>query len=170
MEQTALTKVELLAWIRKSHGLLENKYARLSPAQMECPASMGDWSVKDILAHLADWEQRFTSWYQAGVRGEVPVTPEPGFTWKDLARLNQIGYEKHKDQTLEVVLAWYEKSYLDTYALIEGMSEQEICEPGVYAWTGKTPLLPWIASNTSKHYEWAVKNIKIETIRKACGR
>ena len=72
---------------------------------------MGDWSVKDILAHLVDWEQRFIAWYKAGQKGETPETPAPGFTWRELPKLNQEGYERHKNDKLENVLDQSEKSY-----------------------------------------------------------
>lgn len=100
-------------------------------------------------------------------RGEVPETPAPGMTWRDLPKLNQSVYERHKDETLAEVLAQYEKSYQETLALIEAMTEREIFEPGVYEWTGGSSLLSWIAANTSSHYNWARRNIRTTVIRKA---
>ena len=52
-------KPQLLESIRDTRAGLEKKYAKLTPEQMVWPGSMGDWSVKDILAHLVDWERRF---------------------------------------------------------------------------------------------------------------
>jgi hypothetical protein len=161
------TKEGLINNINATHAQLEKKYASLTPQQMVWQGSMDDWSVKDILAHLADWEQRFISWYRAGVAGEFPETPAPGMTWRDLARLNQQGYELHKDETLEQVLEQYEKSFQEITALIEAMTEEEIFEPGVYAWTGKSALLPWIDANTASHYRWAERNIRARVIQKA---
>jgi hypothetical protein len=50
---------------------------------------VGDWSVKDIVARLVDWEQRFIGWYDAGLRGEVPEVPAPGIVWDELDILNK---------------------------------------------------------------------------------
>jgi hypothetical protein len=167
MSRKAKTKAELLESIRTTHAQLEKKYAKLTPEEMVWPGSMGDWSVKDILAHLVDWEQRLISWYKAGLKSETPETPAPGISWRELPKLNQIGYEQHKDESLEEVLEQYHKSYQECLELVEGMSEQEIFEPTVYAWTGKSPLLSWIAANTSSHYNWAKRNIRTLVIRKA---
>jgi hypothetical protein len=167
MGRRSKTKAELLEKIRTSRDLLEKKFAKLTPEQMVWPGSMDDWSVKDILAHLVDWEQRLISWYKAGLRGEVPKTPAPGMTWRELPKLNRIGYEKHKDESLKEVLAQFQASYQEVLALVQGMTDEEIFEPGLYAWTGKDPLLPWIAANTSSHYEWARRNIRTTVIRKA---
>jgi hypothetical protein len=168
MSRRAETKEELLESIRTTRELLEKKFARLTPEQMVWPGSMGNWSVKDILAHLVDWEQRFIGWYRAGLRGEVPETPAPGMTWRELPALNQSGYEQHRDEPLEIILDRFEKSYKEIFRVVEGMQEQEIFEAKYYRWTGDSSLLPWIAANTSSHYNWARRNIRTTVIKREC--
>jgi predicted enzyme related to lactoylglutathione lyase len=167
MAPQAKTKEELLESIRISREKLNNKFSKLTPEQMVWPGSMDDWSVKDILMHLVDWEQRFIHWYHQGLRGEKPQTPAPGMTWRDLPKLNQMGYEKHKDEPLEFVLAQYEKSHQEIYKLVESMQEKEIFEKNHYAWTGKYPLLIWIDANTASHYVWAQRNIRTKVLSTA---
>ncbi len=168
MSRRAKTKEELIESIRATRELLERKFSKLTPEQMVWPGSMDNWSVKDILAHLVDWEQRFIGWYKAGLRGEVPETPAPGMTWRELPKLNQEGYEQHNDESLEHVLEQYEKSYLEILEIVEGMEEEEIFEARYYEWTGNSSLLSWIAANTSSHYTWARRNIRTTQIRKEC--
>ena len=168
MSRRAKTKRELIESIQSTRELLEKKFSGLTPGQMVWPGSMDDWSVKDILAHLVDWEQRFIAWYKAGLRGEVPETPAPGLTWRELPRLNRIGFERHKDESLENVLEQFERSYLEILEIVKGMDEKEIFEAKCYEWTGSSPLLPWIAANTSSHYNWARRNIRTTIIRKEC--
>lgn len=168
MSRRAKTKQELLESIQHSHQDLVKKYSGLSPQQMVWPGSMGEWSVKDILAHLVDWEQRFINWYHTGVGGEIPKTPAPGYTWRELPRLNQSGYEIHKNDSLEYVLQQSQHSYREIFDLVLEMTEEEIFETGYYSWTGKSPLLHWIAANTSSHYAWARRNIRTTVIRKGC--
>lgn len=161
------TKEDLLEAIKESHASLEKKFSRLGPSQMIWAGSMDHWSVKDILAHLVDWEQRLISWYNAGLRGEIPETPAPGMTWHDLPELNRVGYELHKDRSLEDVLQDFERSYGEVLTLVHSMEEAEIFTKGAYAWTGNTALLTWIAANTYKHYNWAKRQIRTTKIRKA---
>ena len=168
MSRRAKTKTELLESIRSSRKSLEKKFSKLTPKQMVWPGSMDDWSVKDILAHLVDWEQRFVEWYTAGQKGEIPETPAPGFSWRELPKLNQEGYEQHKSERLETVLERYEESYLEILDLVEGMPEEEIFEADYYEWTGNSSLLPWIAANTSSHYNWARRNIRTTVIAREC--
>lgn len=161
------TKEELMEAIRTARTGLEKKFSKLTASQMVWPGSMDDWSVKDILAHLVDWEQRLIEWYQAGLRGEIPETPAPGMTWRDLPKVNQLGYKRHRGRPLEDVLEDFNKSHNDVLKLIEGMSEEEIFIKGSYPWTGNSSLLTWIAANTYKHYNWARRQIRTTKIRKA---
>ena len=73
------SKAELLKSTYAERDELERKIARLTPAELVFPGTMGEWSVKDILQHLVDWEQRWISWYEAGKRGEAVHTPELGY-------------------------------------------------------------------------------------------
>lgn len=161
------TKDALLGAIGDERADLEASYANLSPDEMTRADAMDDWSVKDILAHLTDWEQRLLDWYAMGVRGEKPQLPAPGMTWGDLAKLNRQGYERHRDQSLAAVLAESRDSYGQVLALVEGMPEEEIFAPGRYAWTGKRGLATYIAANTCEHYAWARKQIATATRRRA---
>jgi hypothetical protein len=170
MSRRAKTKAELLESIRSTRELLEKKISKLTPKQMVWPGSMEDWSVKDILAHLVDWEQMFIGWYKAGLRGEVVKTPAPGRTWRELPKLNREGYERHKNDALNYVLEKFEKSHQEILELVEGMEEQEIFETSYYEWTGASTLLTWIAANTSSHYNWARRNIRTTVISRNCDK
>ena len=158
MSRRAKTKQELVESIQLSYQDLIKKYKHHELRT----------SVKDILAHLVDWEQRFINWYHAGIDGKTPETPARGYTWRELPRLNQSGYENHKDDPLEDVLQQSQTSYREIFNLIQGMSEEEIFEINYYTWTGRSPLLHWIAGNTSSHYVWARRNIRTTVIRKGC--
>ena len=57
------SKTDLLAAIDKERPALETLLATLTPAQMAEPGLVGDWSAKDVLAHLFEWEQMVLGWY-----------------------------------------------------------------------------------------------------------
>jgi hypothetical protein len=164
MRKTFSNKSELLSAIHDERQTLEKKIAGFSPVEMVWPGAMGEWSVKDILAHLVDWEQRFIGWYEAGKRGESVQTPAPGMTWRDMSLLNQQGFEKHRYETLEKVLSDFDRSFSQILALLKTMTEDEIFTPGYYSWTNKSSLAGWISSNTDNHYLWASKVIKPKKI------
>jgi len=113
------------------------------------------WSVKDILAHLVDWERRGLIWYRAGLRGEVPKPPDEKYNWRQTPALNHAIYLKHKDVSLAEILEMYERVFDETMAALAGMTEEELFTPNVYEWTGKHLLATYVSANTAAHYRWA---------------
>ncbi len=163
------SKAELLESTYAEREALELKIARLTPAELVFPGTMGKWSVKDILQHLVDWEQRWISWYEAGKRGEEVHTPELGYNWRQMGELNENYRQIHKSRPLDAVVADFQTSYQQILLLIESIPEAEMLTPGLYAWTGKLPLIAWIAGNTCEHYQWAIQMIHPLSIRRKMG-
>jgi len=149
------TKDQLLTASQQEHAALEELLAPLTPEQMTRPGALGDWSVKDVLAHLIEWEQMALSWYKAGRRGQAPHTPAEGFNWGQLPALNQRIYEKHRDRPLGDVLKQFKTSYRQALKAAQGMSEEELFTPGYYAWTKKNALAAYFIGCMSSHYHWA---------------
>jgi hypothetical protein len=159
------TKAELLDGTRAEHARLEAALAEISEEAMLQPGVVGEWSIKDMLAHISDWEQRFLRWYRAGQRGEIPERPEPGLTWNDLDLLNQRIYEKHHARSLPDVRAAFDASYRELISAVEAMSEPELFTVGHFAWTGDYPLLIALRANADQHY--AEHTDQIEAWRRA---
>jgi hypothetical protein len=150
-----LNKQVILERIQTERRRLEQNLERLGDDQMEIVGVVDEWTVKDLLAHLSDWEQRFIGWFEAGVRGEIPETPAPGIRWEDLDMLNRHIYEKHRGRTLEDVRQEFEESYRRVLAVIEGIPEEEMFAVGKYAWLEGNNLVGVILANTANHYRWA---------------
>ena len=71
-----LRRTELLIAIQHERAALDDVLARLSARQMTTRGvTRGGWSVKDILAHLVEWQRMNLDWYAAGARGEKPAMP-----------------------------------------------------------------------------------------------
>jgi uncharacterized protein (TIGR03083 family) len=156
----AKNKAELIAQVRKERKALEALIATLSPEEMTRPGMIGEWSVKDILAHLVEWEQMFLAWYHAGLVGMVAHTPAEGYKWNQLPALNQAIYERHRQRPLAEVLAGFESSFREIFQAVEAMSEEVLFTPGCYAWTNKHALVGWVEANTSSHYHWAWNGVR----------
>jgi len=142
------TKAELLQRTRDERRRLEEALNRVTDEEMEMPGVTGDWSVKDTLAHIAEWEQQFLSWYRAGLRGDSIQRPDAD----NIDPYNRAIYEKHARRSLADICAWFEASYRELVAELEGMTEHELFAVGVYAWTGDYPLAVYVRSNADEHY------------------
>ena len=73
--QTTQTE-ELLEEIGVERTLLDETLDLIPRSIMTKPGvTRGGWSVKDVLAHLVEWQNLCLGWYSAGIRGE-PVSIE----------------------------------------------------------------------------------------------
>ena len=153
-------KAELQQEIELERAKLDRSFEALSEEEMARPGACGDWSVKDILAHLVDWEQRSLRWYRAGLQGEVLKQPDEQYNWGQLPALNHAIYLQYKDLSLAKIRKRYETSFQETLSALDTMTEEVLFSPNVYAWTGKHTLATYIDANTASHYRWASKLIR----------
>ena len=69
------TKNEIIEAAQTERVALEKLLATLTPEQMTQSKIVGDWTAKDVLGHLIEWEQMVLKWYETGVKGETPAVP-----------------------------------------------------------------------------------------------
>lgn len=157
-----LHKQQLLAKIEEQRMALDQCLA-LIPARLMPKAGVtrGEWSIKDILGHLVEWQQMNLDWYAAGQRGEKPAMPAPGYTLRDLPRLNQMIYRKHHRRPLRAVLEDYHSYHARILALIEALSDADLVTLRRFSWTGPSwTLSDYLRASTAAHYLWARTRIR----------
>lgn len=117
---------EVLEDIHSARAEIEAIIDQLSPEQMTGATDEGGWSIKDHLAHIAEWQRRGlaiiegrTSWEALGIDRE---------TWesKDIDEINQIIYERHKDESLREVLTDFRKTQEKVILTLEQMNEDDL--------------------------------------------
>jgi hypothetical protein len=67
MERQQLLKRLEMAWTA-----IKESYAGLTDSQLTEPGVMGNWSVKDILAHVTTWEEEALKYLPLIINGEKP--------------------------------------------------------------------------------------------------
>ncbi len=154
-----LNQAQLLDAAQKQYQKLAAYLSALTPAQ-KAAAKAPQESVRDILAHLYEWQQMFFTWYEAGRGGEQPAVPAPGYKWSQMPALNQAIYEKYADLPLDDALAMLGASHVRTMQFIEKLSDSELTAPGLYPWMNQNTLMAYLNSITASHYVWALKQIK----------
>ena len=155
------SKDQLLSQIREEHDRLLELVDGFTPDQRKKPGVWGDrWTLTDLLAHLAEWHEMFLRWYRDGLAGLEPDMPAPGFKWNETPRLNREIWAKHKERSWVEVRAEFDRTYEETVALVENVSEKELLEPGHFPWTGKKPLTTYLGPNTASHYRFGIKVLR----------
>ena len=99
-----MNKSELLNWLQQEYQQWEELLDQIGPERMEQPGVNGDWSMKDIVAHLTGWQPRVNAHLQAAQRGEPePPPPWPAHLQTD-DEINAWIYESNRERSLQEVL------------------------------------------------------------------
>ena len=155
------SKQALLDDISTEHELLCARLAEIPKARWRDSGVWGDgWTLSDLVAHLAEWQDMFVGWYEDGLRGAAPQMPAPGYKWSETPRLNRAIWEKHRSRSQAAVRADFDSGYRRIVQIVEALSPEQLLESGHYEWTGKHPLTTYIGPNTASHYRFAIKVIK----------
>ena len=83
-----INKVSLLKESQKSLDELLELVDSIPNSEKIMPGVNGEWSVKDVLAHLYAWHSLIETWYIEGMQDNKPEMPAPGYAWKTVPQLN----------------------------------------------------------------------------------
>jgi hypothetical protein len=135
-------KSQLLARIAHERGLWEQLVAEIGDAQMTLPGATGDWSFKDVVAHLNGWRINTLARLDAALQQATPTPPWPAQFDEDhhLDQINDWIYQTHRDRPLQEVLDEYHGSFQRMYNAVVALPEADLFDAGRYPWTGGRSL------------------------------
>ena len=138
---------ELLERLRDTHAELGSLLDEIPAERLTEPGVAGDWSVKDMLVHLA--------WYaseEAGLISEDPdYAPSPLWSTPQDER-NEIVRIEHRDVTVDQARAQLSDAFGRLVSAVERLSDEDLVTPGrLPDTTAERP--PWmdIADNSFLH-------------------
>ena len=150
----------LLEEMDESYGQLQELMARV-PAGLWTSSRVNSagWSLKDVVAHVADWAQRCDAWCSGHNGHDLP--PGDGFKWNETRELNQEIHLRRHGHALERVLREFEAGHAALRAHASEMNEEELLAVGRFGWCGETwSVAKHLRANTTVHYRWACKHFK----------
>jgi hypothetical protein len=154
--QSEMTKTDLLECIRAARVEWEAALAAVPARRLTEPGAAGEWTVKDVLAHVSYWEDWQADQLEALQRGETTMvtrqgTP-PGALSDDTDERNAAIYALYRERPLPEVLDMARLSYPRLLALVERLSDAQLNDRQTYAWTFGYPVWRMIAGNTYTHH------------------
>lgn len=152
-------KSNIIQRLNTERRRLEQNLSQLSPAEMLQPGVVKSWSVKDVLAHLNDWEARMLVWLEAARRGKLAGCPDPDFTWRQIDQLNERIYLAHRDQPLDSVLQAFRDTHRQLMQVAEAMPEDEMLTRAYYAFTETASIYDWL-KGFANHDLWGKTKIR----------
>jgi hypothetical protein len=124
-----VNKTELLNWLQEEQQQWEALLDEIGPARMELPGVNGQWSMKDMVAHLTGWQPKLIADMQAAQRGE----PEPPPPWPTHLQtedeVNAWIYERNRERSVSEVLDESRRVFQQLLAVIESLPNDVRIEP-----------------------------------------
>jgi len=145
-----MTKDELIAATEREWEALQAALDGLDDEHLtEIPVA-GEWTVKDILAHLAVWMSRLiTNLYKI----ERGVEPEFDLTDAQVDALNAQFYRDQKNRPLDRVLDDLHSVHLALLNRLEGMSDAMLSDPKKYKLLKGKSLSELVAIDSIEHFQ-----------------
>ncbi len=147
----ATTKEELIESLRKAHADWNALLERVGQEHMTQPGAIGEWTFKDVIAHLTAWRLDSIERLEAARLGMMPEpTPWPGGL--DTDQINDWIYERDRNLPLEVVLRESEETFRRLEDGVVALSEADLLDPGHFEWTDGESLSTSVVESSLGHY------------------
>jgi hypothetical protein len=101
---------------------------------------MGEWTFKDLAAHLLGWRERTLDRLEAAAQArDEPPPPWPA-DLDDDDPINDWIQARHRDRSVEAVLDDVDRAYLRLRAVVETLPETALTDPDAFVWLGGESL------------------------------
>src|SRR5262245_44531861 len=154
-----MTKAQLLAELRAARAEWDALMAEVGEERMTEPGAAGDWSVKDVIAHLTSFDRWFVHASEAHFRGELP--PPDGGEGMSFEERNQFFYRQAQHRPLAEVLTESREMSRRLLEMMEAHSEEFLTQPQQFE-GAPGPVLVWklLEGDVYGHYRDHMRSIR----------
>src|SRR5690242_4756400 len=159
-QDTRQTKDELLERIRTGRADFDTVLLAVPPEVVDQPLLDGGWSVKDLVAHIAAYDQWTAAQITAANAGRaatdrelygVEDVPDDPQGW-DEDRQNAAIRDRYADVSYPDALAFAEQSFNQLLSVLTTTPEDVLTRPGAQAWTEGQAVIDLVPGETYRHY------------------
>jgi uncharacterized protein DUF1706 len=154
-------KPELLAAMRAERARWDALVAKVGASRVDEPGVAGDWTLKDVSAHLTRYEA-WTAAQLAGTRYET-AAPPPGVDPNDMQQRNAWFHDLDRSLPWEVVLPASAAAHAELLRQVEARDDADLQAPYTLSPDGQlvpatdasaqsAPLWQIIDGNAAEHY------------------
>lgn len=129
------------------------------------PGVVGEWSIKDLMAHISMWEAWLIRLLWQISQGETPTRLIPA---EQVDEVNAAWHAQAKDRPLEQVMEDFRQARKQTARRVLAFSDRDLSDPQRYPWAKGNTLAEIIAMNTWAHE--AEHTAQIQAWRQKTGR
>lgn len=156
------TREDLLITMQELRADLDEVIRQVDEERAVAPGSFGEWSFKDLIAHLTGWRLVTAARLEAGLNGTEPVFPWPPELEEgvdlddgDVDEINRWFFETNRAKPLAVVVQESNAAFDRVEHAITVLPEDDLLTPGRLAWPHWPPdvaLGPGVVRGTYDHY------------------
>jgi hypothetical protein len=144
--------------LRDEYDRWEDLLGRMTEANLVDPRLPGDLSIKDVVAHLWAWQQRSIARMEAAIENREPefLGWPQDFNVDAEEYINQINawiYENNRYKPWAQVHKEWKEGFLRFLELSEVISDEDMQDPGEFAWLDGQPLLLVLQGSYDHHHE-----------------
>jgi uncharacterized damage-inducible protein DinB len=145
-----MKKDELMEMLEHSRLFVGASLSGLKNERLETDRVNGVWTVRDIVAHLAAWEQEF--WSEARLvarraRPKFDYSIDPSDDWK---AWNAAQIAQRADRSAGEIFLELEKAQAGLIEFVRGLSERQLAHEAAYPWGGQGTL-SWMLAMCAGH-------------------
>lgn len=150
-------KNQVLAALSEQRAAWEALIEATELARLTTPGVTGNWSVKDVLGHLAAFHRYWGAQLRAATTGMPPTprdlfdseAPPPRYASED--EQNSAIHALYAPLPPAVVLAKWSEAVDLLREGVAALPEADLTTPGRFPWAGELPLVEAIAGDTYRH-------------------
>jgi hypothetical protein len=137
-----MNRQQLMSKFEKAWTTLHDSYAGLTDEQLMRPGVTGDWSVRDILAHISWWEEEALKYLPHLLRGER--LPRYSALYGGIDAFNAQMTEKKRGLSLSEVLRQLDETHQRLVEYVQTVPEEQ--------YASETPFRHRMRLDTYGHY------------------
>lgn len=136
---------EAVAAFERQHAEWDEMIRQIGLDRMDEPGVMGEWSAKDLIAHLAGWQWKTIESFKSALGGttEYPETPWPddlnmAGNWEedgDYEAINQWIHDQTTDDSADDVIQQARDQWNELRGIVAGLSIDQMEDPQLFVRT-----------------------------------
>jgi uncharacterized damage-inducible protein DinB len=154
-----MSKARLLETLQSKRAEWDAALAEVPMARMTEAGVAGEWSVKDIVAHITSYERWIADRLHERLRGEVYIPTETDRLSFD--ERNDLFYQQNRDRALPEVLDEAQQVFQRLLEGVQAHSEEFLIEPQQFEGVPQ-PVTIWklLRGDVYEHYSLHIPSIK----------
>ena len=161
-----MTKDKFLSILRSERANWEALLSEADISHMTQPGVAGEWSLKDVIAHVAVYEEWISSVLEELMRGETKTLNSGQPEDVDVEKRNARLFRENQHHPLQEVLSFSQQAFQHLLAVVQSLSEEDLIATSprfkhlLPAYWPDESLWKTIAGDSYEHYHQHIPDIR----------